>query len=658
MDQSYALHVLANVRQYQSEFAKLPGYTEQQASKAAEKLALQLSRGQGQAAAAARKAAGQAGDAWKDLGDSGGAAGQAGAKLAGILEATLGPAAANASRFVNDLGDSLEVGAAAAAKMPVAVAAVAGALTIAAGAYVMYKREADRVLATRASEQKIAESLRDAESALVDARRDSAVALGQMTEQEGKALAIRTSAARAVLAYAGAQQEQRRELLETIAATEAWADSQRSVARGMAAVWTLLRGGGIEDLRANAAAIEDTIDQMTGWKSGIEFARAELLRLDQAVVRQAALQKEIRDATITADAATRMKTASDKAAAAALKEQEEAQRRALSALEAYYTGLNVAREAERAAQAEQLDGLARLAAKRDETLYDLAQKEMEAVDANLDNQARLEEIDRAFAAARAEVWKAYQADKAELEADDLKKAREKAEEEIALEREVARSRLQARQESIAAAAQLVDTAAAWTARAQERLNARLQDEDASLTEAQRDQLEKRLKGAKRMAIAAFVAQRAAAVAQAFIATQLAAAQALAVPPAPNFVLQAAALVAGGLQTAAVAAAPPPKFHTGTAVGVRGPGTGEVAMIGQEGELVVRRDAARRPGVREAVGRMNAGMDGGGGQPIIVDRYGGRLWARSIRDAARLGPATTQIGRRSAGRVGHSLRERR
>ncbi len=53
--------------------------------------------------------------------------------------------------------------------------------------------------------------------------------------------------------------------------------------------------------------------------------------------------------------------------------------------------------------------------------------------------------------------------------------------------------------------------------------------------------------------AAFLAQKAAAIAQSIVATNLAAAQALAVFPAPNFGLATLAKIAGGVNTAAIAA---------------------------------------------------------------------------------------------------------
>lgn len=74
-DRSYALNVLADISKYQSEFAKIPGYTDKQAASAAQKLVAQMNKAQIQAAKDAKKAAEQGASSWssafKSLGGSG-----------------------------------------------------------------------------------------------------------------------------------------------------------------------------------------------------------------------------------------------------------------------------------------------------------------------------------------------------------------------------------------------------------------------------------------------------------------------------------------------------------------------------------------------------------------------------------------------------------
>jgi hypothetical protein len=92
--------------------------------------------------------------------------------------------------------------------------------------------------------------------------------------------------------------------------------------------------------------------------------------------------------------------------------------------------------------------------------------------------------------------------------------------------------------------------------------------------------------------AAFIAQKAAAIAQSIVATKLAAAQALAVPPAPNIALAGLAETAGAINTAAI-----------VATGIKGlrRGIDEVPGVGFEdnfpailapGERVVPRETNR------------------------------------------------------------------
>jgi len=61
---SYSLQVLADISKYQAEFAKIPGYTDKQAAKAAERLQRQMSKAQAQAAKSAERAASKSAMAW------------------------------------------------------------------------------------------------------------------------------------------------------------------------------------------------------------------------------------------------------------------------------------------------------------------------------------------------------------------------------------------------------------------------------------------------------------------------------------------------------------------------------------------------------------------------------------------------------------------
>ena len=64
-----ALNIIADVRKYQSEFAKIPGTTDKQAAKAAAALERRLSKAQKEAAKAAKKAAADSSKSWATVGD-------------------------------------------------------------------------------------------------------------------------------------------------------------------------------------------------------------------------------------------------------------------------------------------------------------------------------------------------------------------------------------------------------------------------------------------------------------------------------------------------------------------------------------------------------------------------------------------------------------
>jgi len=116
-------------------------------------------------------------------------------------------------------------------------------------------------------------------------------------------------------------------------------------------------------------------------------------------------------------------------------------------------------------------------------------------------------------------------------------------------------------------------------------------------------------GHKRAYMAIWRAQKAAAIATATVNAALAVSQALgSAPPPVNFALAAAAGVAGAINVGVVAASPPPKFHAGTMYASQAGGLAadEFSATLQRGEIVVDRQTASRPGVRESVAAMSMG----------------------------------------------------
>ena len=117
---------------------------------------------------------------------------------------------------------------------------------------------------------------------------------------------------------------------------------------------------------------------------------------------------------------------------------------------------------------------------------------------------------------------------------------------------------------------------------------------------------------------AFAAQKAAAIAQATLNTIVAVSNALAIPlppPVPQIAAVAAGVI-GGVQVAKIASTPPPKFHTGTLYATPNAQyrADEFPATLQKGEIVVDRQTAARPGVREGIAAMQAGVSAPAASP--------------------------------------------
>lgn len=113
----------------------------------------------------------------------------------------------------------------------------------------------------------------------------------------------------------------------------------------------------------------------------------------------------------------------------------------------------------------------------------------------------------------------------------------------------------------------------------------------------------------------FLISKAAALAQAIVATNLAAAQALAVPPAPNVALASAAKVAGGINIAAIAASAIKGFADGGMYTGGIPGVDSLPALLQQGELVVPKKNFEE--VVNAVAQNREGTSTGGTMEVIV-----------------------------------------
>ena len=125
----------------------------------------------------------------------------------------------------------------------------------------------------------------------------------------------------------------------------------------------------------------------------------------------------------------------------------------------------------------------------------------------------------------------------------------------------------------------------------------------------------------------FLIQKASAIAASIVATQLAAAQALAVPPAPNVALATTAKIMGGINTAAITATAIKGFANGGIIGATQGPDNQIASV-RTGEMVLNADQQGK-----LFNAINNGSFGGGEIVIQID---GRTIATAMRDQTKQG----------------------
>lgn len=137
--------------------------------------------------------------------------------------------------------------------------------------------------------------------------------------------------------------------------------------------------------------------------------------------------------------------------------------------------------------------------------------------------------------------------------------------------------------------------------------------------------------------------KAAAFAMSVVQAALGVAVASASAPPPlNIPAIVQSAVAGAAATASIVAAPPPKFHAGTAR------VDEVNATLKKGEAVLSTQGVSAAG-REAIGRWNSGRDSGQGSPAMVMQYRHQVFNRFIRDNLRMNtPLAAAVKRGSVG----------
>jgi hypothetical protein len=604
-------------------------------------------------------------DKAKELGDTFGVVGRDSGKLAGALGMLGGPVA-DVARNVADLADVGEVaagtlGLSTAALGPLALAAGAAGLAIMSmNAEVEREAELSRIAAE--GNAFVAEVLRMQQAAAIEV----AVATGQLSEAAAEELRIRDAASQVLTKYISTLSDESQAARETEETTQKVIRSIAILATAVAKVLvpfgyvpdvlsfaadSLTKFGlisddtaaSLRDLAARAkaslpdfdgletsiaSAIRTSTDMLNITKDNTESEQARAVQMSTA----AAAVKRLRDEELKAAAAKRSNEAATKAAAAAEKERAEklkagteAQKAAAAAAEQAANAVESAQEA-----ARKSSSAAALSAANDEEKIRLGYEERvrgirEAgaalvAQAGEDGQARA----AIWAATDAQIIDAETAFYSELdalrqrnaEADALALA-ERAQAEIATANEILSVGTQITDAYLTA--QTDDYRAAIAAR--DELG-----EDATREEKQR--AEQRVSQERDSAMKAFLVDKALKIAQATTAAALAAANALATPPAPNFIAAGIAAAAGAVQIAAIAAQQP-AFHAG-------------GVVGAPDEMVARLrsgEAVLNPVARQTLGdsnieRLNAGQGIGSQGTSVQIVYKHKAFDYFVRDELR------------------------
>jgi len=604
-------------------------------------------------------------DKAKELGDTFGVVGRDSGKLAGALGMLGGPVA-DVARNVADLADVGEVaagtlGLSTAALGPLAVAAVAaGAAFMAMNAELAREAELARI----ASEANAfaSEELKRQEAAALDA----AVASGALSQATADEARIRSDASERLGTFIAKLNEESRAARETEATTQLVIgtiaslatmvvklvsvfglvpDALSFAAEGLSS-FGLISDSTAESIRGLAARAKAALPDFdaleasiaTGIRTSTDYfgitkdnTEAEQARA-AAISRASESVKRARDAEIQAtqakqasEAATKAATDAEKERAAQLKAETEAQKAAAAAAEQAANAVESAQEAARKSSLA-----AAMSAANDEEKIRLGYEErvrgIREAGAALVSQAGEDGQARAaiWAATDAQIIDAETAFYSELdalrqrnaEADALALA-ERAKAEIATANEILSVGTQITDAYLTA--QTDDYRAAIAAR--DELG-----EDATREEKQR--AEQRVSQERDSAMKAFLVDKALKIAQATTAAALAAANALATPPAPNFIAAGIAAAAGAVQIAAIAAQQP-AFHAG-------------GVVGAPDEMVARLrsgEAVLNPVARQTLGdsnieRLNAGQGMGSQGTSVQIVYKHKAFDYFIRDELR------------------------
>jgi hypothetical protein len=639
------LTVSAELGDLRRQLEQIPGITAEQArlmvaeldrglkraEKAAQSAAKATKASMKQAEEATRKAA----EAGKDLGDSFGRMGGDAGKLAGALDMLM-PGLGSVGQGVADLADVGEV--AAGALGGAAAPALAALAVVAAGAFIQIshvtaemEREAEAARIAGLANDFVRQQLELQRIAALDL----AVATDQMSEAARDEAQIRAQAAKSLEGYLAGLAETSAKALETENRNMALVKGFQMLATAATAPLSALiavanvMGATIPtaaDLTKKVAEYMGVIGNYP--KVQEDVAKATAKATDEV--------KRTRDAQIRAAGAKREHVAATKELLPVLKEEKvitdalnDASRTVEAARQAELSEVQKLTEQYVALSAEeQARASAGTLSAEDAAKYATARTDIE----RMITDARIEEELRAISAIEA------------YEEEARKRRQAAAAEELAQKIDAARKFADVTNE-------VAVTAAAISSEVLDRQTQDLEDAMAArealgenATRAEKKAADERIMRERKQAQIAFAIDQALKVAQAVTAAALATINALATPPAPNYIAAGLAAAQGAVQVAAIAATRP-SFHSG----------GMADFAPDEASAIVRRgEAVLSPAGRAAIGddairAANAGM-GTGGTIVVQQVYRHRVFDSFVQDNLRTrGPLSRALG--SGARLG-------
>ena len=620
MAEGYTFKISGNVAAYAAAVGQIPGVTDKAAAAAALKMGQQFAKMQADAAKSAKKAADSTGKAFED---TAGKLGSGAAKLKGALD-LVAPGAGGLAGVVNDLADAAEVLGPQFAIAAAGVVAFGGAFAAPIAGALALSAALTKTAFSAEENLKALEGFKAIGSDFYPAippetvasfkalavTEDALISIGERLSLSA-ASSVAPSLERVADTVVGLALQGERlfekfakgQNLFEVLATQTLAAFAQALTLPMAPIVALGDAfaklseiTGVQLPAGAKAAIAD-LDRLRDGQYSQAFGRDAVAALENSDAMRAlsgalsgataegaafiATQERVTAAQKNAGKAAKESAAEQKKAAdqykADLAEEEQAQAAFASGMAA------LAAESKKASDA-QLSGIAAIKQARADDLAALQATYQATLAQAGGDQQRLAAI-TAFEAAKFQVVSGYEAKIT---------AAEKAEDA---------ARVKAAQDASAAKTAsivgYVQASSATLAGLSGSFGQLLQSIDPE--------------GHERAYKAIWAAQKAAAIATATVNAALAVSQALgSAPPPLNYALAAAAGVAGAVSVATVASSPAPKFHTGTmfaspAGALR---ADEFQATLQRGEIVVDRQTASRPGVREAVASMSTGAPAG------------------------------------------------